>query len=337
MNHDQSSERRNVGAVSGVCAVLLLAPLQTVLADSFEMKLPIACEVGLTCFIQNYVDHDPSPNARDYRCGTLTYNGHNGTDFRLPNLAALRAGVNVLAAADGQVLRGRDGMPNVSIRDTSAPSVDGRECGNGAVIAHGDGWETQYCHLDQGSVRMKAGDRVVAGQPIGRVGLSGRTEFPHLHLTVREAGKVVDPFAYGAPEGSCNSGRLLWKAANQESLTYRPRVVLNAGFASGPVTMDQIESGETGSISIEAPMIVSFVRAIGLKLDDTQRLSIKGPNGQILAERTEKPLDSNKAQVMLFVGKRRPPGGWTPGTYEASYAVIEKGVVVLERSIALSF
>jgi hypothetical protein len=100
--------------------------------------------------------------------------------------------------------------------------------------------------------------------------------------------------------------------------------------------MEQIESGETGSISIEAPMIVSFVRAIGLKLDDTQRLSIKGPNGQILAERTEKPLDSNKAQVMLFVGKRRPPGGWTPGTYEASYAVIEKGVVVLERSIALS-
>ena len=173
MNHDQSSERGNAGAVSGVCAVLLLAPLQTVLADLFEMKLPIACEVGLTCFIQNYVDHDPSPNARDYRCGTLTYNGHNGTDFRLPNLAAQRAGVNVLAAADEQVLRGRDGMPNVSTRDTNAPALDGRECGNGVVIAHGDGWETQYCHLDQGSVRMKAGDRVVAGQPIGRVGLSG--------------------------------------------------------------------------------------------------------------------------------------------------------------------
>ena len=46
MNHDQSSERGNAGAVSGVCAVLLLATLQTVLADSFEMKLPIACEVG---------------------------------------------------------------------------------------------------------------------------------------------------------------------------------------------------------------------------------------------------------------------------------------------------
>ena len=147
---------------------------------------------------------------------------------------------------------------------------------------------------------------------------------------------MVDPFAYGAPEGSCDSGRLLWKAASQKSSTYRPRVVLNAGFASGPVTDGADRNLGKLARPIEAPMIVSFVRAIGLKLDDTQRLSIKGPNGQILAERTEKPLDSNKAQVMLFVGKRRPPGGWTPGTYEASYAVIEKGVVVLERSIALS-
>jgi hypothetical protein len=336
MNNHQSSKRSKVGAVSGMCVMLLLATLQPERADSFEMTLPIDCEVGLTCFIQNYADHDPSPNARDYQCGTLTYDGHNGTDFRLPNLAAQRAGVNVLAAADGQVLRERDGMPNVSIRDANAPSVDGRECGNGMVIAHGEGWETQYCHLDQGSVRMKGGERVVAGQPIGRVGLSGRTEFPHLHFTVRQAGKVIDPFAYGAPEGTCNGGRSLWKAANQESLTYRPRAILNAGFASSPVTMEQIESGETGSISIEAQAIVTFVRAIGLKFGDTQRLSIKGPNGQALAERTEKPLDRDKAQVMLFVGKSRPPGGWTPGIYQASYSVIEKGIVVLERSIALS-
>src|SRR5262245_17608090 len=170
---------------------LLLAPI----AHAIELGRPIDCEIGRTCFIQNYVDHDASPDVRDYRCGTLTYNGHNGTDFRLPTVAAQRSGVNVLAAADGQVLRTRDGMADISISAAGAPSVADRECGNGVVISHAEDWETQYCHLAQGSLRVKAGDRVVAGQPIGHVGLSGKTEFPHLHLTVRRGGKVVDPFA----------------------------------------------------------------------------------------------------------------------------------------------
>jgi hypothetical protein len=337
MNLDRSWKRGRGRAVASVGAVALLVSLTAALAEPFEMKLPLACDIGATCFVQNYVDRDPSPNARDYQCGSLTYDGHNGTDFRLPTMAAQRAGVNVLAAADGQVLRARDGMPSVSIRDANAPAIDGRECGNGMVIAHGDGWETQYCHMEQGSLRMKGGERVVAGQAIGRVGLSGRTEFPHLHLTVRQAGMVIDPFAYGAPAESCGGGRSLWKASDQPGLAYRPRAVLNAGFAAGPVTMEQIESGEIGAISKEALAIVGFVRAIGLRSGDVQRLSIKLPGGQILAERTEQPLDRNRAQVMLFIGKPRPPAGWPSGAYEASYAVLEKGTVVLERRFAVSF
>lgn len=337
MSLDQSSKLNRAGAIASLGAAVLLALLTAGLADALELQLPIECQVGRTCFVQNYVDRDPSSNARDYQCGTLTYDGHNGTDFRLPSMAAQRAGVNVLAAADGQVLRSRDGMPSVSIRDANAPSVDGRECGNGMLIAHADGWETQYCHMESGSVRMKGGDRVVAGQAIGRVGLSGRTEFPHLHLTVRQGGKVIDPFAYGAPDESCGGGRSLWKASNQQELAYRPRAVLNAGFASGPVTMEQIEAGAIGSTSVEAAAIVAFVRAIGLKLGDIQRLSIKQPDGRTLVEHAEKPLDRNKAQVMLFAGKGRPPGGWATGVYEGSYSVMEKGAVVLEHRFALSF
>jgi len=72
------------------------------LGQAIELGLPIDCDVGRNCVIQQYVDHDLSSKARDYQCGTLTSDGHNGTDFRLPNLAARRAGVSVLAAADGQ-------------------------------------------------------------------------------------------------------------------------------------------------------------------------------------------------------------------------------------------
>src|SRR5688500_17564596 len=130
-------------ACQSLCAAWFFFQPLTAGAQSTELGLPIGCEMGHTCVIQQYIDRDPSPNARDYECGTLTYDGHNGTDFRLPTMAAQRAGINVLAAADGVVLRSRDGMSDISISAADAPSVADRECGNGLIISHGDGWETQ--------------------------------------------------------------------------------------------------------------------------------------------------------------------------------------------------
>jgi hypothetical protein len=59
---------------------------ETAAADPPRLQVPVACEVGRTCFIQNYLDQDPSPESKDFACGTLTYDGHNGTDFRVPTL-----------------------------------------------------------------------------------------------------------------------------------------------------------------------------------------------------------------------------------------------------------
>jgi hypothetical protein len=308
------------------------------LGQAIELGLPIDCDVGRNCVIQQYVDHDSSSKARDYKCGTLTYDRHNGTDFRLPNLAARRSGVNVLAAADGQVLRTRDGMPDISVSSGEVSSVADRECGNGVVILHDEGWETQYCHLAQGSVLVRAGDRVTAGRPIGRVGLSGKTQFPHLHFTVRHQGHVVDPFAFGMAEGTCGGGTSLWTAAVRNLLTYQARAVLNTGFADGPVTMEQVEAGELERTAPgpRAESLVAFVRAIGLKAGDVQRLSLVGPDKQIIADHTEKPLDRDKAQVLLFVGKKRPPAGWPAGDYKATYRVSRNGQLELERLFALS-
>jgi len=55
-------------------------------AEVIALALPIRCELGVTCFVQNYVDHEDSDKARDYRCGGRTYDGHDGTDIRIPNL-----------------------------------------------------------------------------------------------------------------------------------------------------------------------------------------------------------------------------------------------------------
>ncbi|MDO8410607.1 MAG: M23 family metallopeptidase [Phenylobacterium sp.] len=297
-----------------------------------ELVLPVDCVLGETCEIQNYVDRDPGPGAKDYTCASRSYQDHNGVDIRLPDMAAQRAGVAVLAAAPGRVARLRDGVADVSVRTTGVSAVDGVECGNGVVIDHGDGWESQYCHLAQGSVIVTQDAKVRAGQPIARIGLSGQTEYPHLHFTLRKDGQVVDPFAPAGGE-VCEAKGALWSADLVEALAYKAGAVLNTGFSSGAVSMESIEDAGLPPASAHAPALVAYVRAIGLEAGDVQRLKVTGPDGTPLAETTIDPLDGPKAQYMLYAGRRTPPEGWAPGTYTAEYWVERGG----KRALAQRF
>ncbi len=323
-----------------LCAVggSILAFISSAVAENLQLKMPVACDLGRNCSIQNYVDVDSSSAAKDYKCGTLTYDGHNGTDFRLRSLDAQRAGVNVLASASGRVLRARDGIPDGSFLKSAREAVRDIECGNGVVVEHPDHWETQYCHMANGSLQVKPGDLVQAGQPLGQVGLSGLTEYPHLHFTVRHRGRIADPFAYDAPSGACDGGEFLWDPSLREQLAYQKRTILNAGFTNSPVTMDLIEGGtaEKELPTIEAPAIVAFIRTIGLKAGDTQWLAVTSPSGHVIAEHHAIPLDKNKAQVMLFAGRKRPANGWDQGTYKASYVVKRDGEIVLKKDFELA-
>jgi Peptidase family M23 len=304
--------------------------------EIIQFKMPAACEVGRTCYLQSYVDIDPAPSAKDYRCGTRSYEAHNGTDFRLPSMKSQRAGVDVIAAATGRVARVRDGIPEGVFLKSGREAVKDMECGNGVVIEHPGRWETQYCHMAKGSIRVKPGDMVSVGQRLGQIGLSGLTEYPHLHFAVRHESQIVDPFAYGAPDNSCNGGKSLWDPSIQDQLAYRDREVLNAGFSNGAVTMEAIESGEADQepSSRDAPALVVYIRAIGLKTGDIQKLVLQSPSGQVIADNRAQALEANKAQVMLFAGRKRPPNGWDAGVYRAKYTVEHDGQVVLEKDIA---
>jgi hypothetical protein len=305
--------------------------------DGPKLGFPLACEIGRSCEIQHYVDRDPGPGVLDYHCGHRTYDKHNGIDIRLLDMAAQRRGVDVLAAAPGRVARLRDGVTDISVRAPGAPSVVGQECGNGVVIDHGDGWETQYCHVAKDSVRVKVGDVVKAGTPIARVGLSGQTEFPHLHLTVRHAGTIVDPFAPAvtAP-GSCTAQASMWTPAAAKALAYKAGTILNAGFAAAPVTNETIEAGGIAAPTPAAAALIAYMRVAEPQVGDELEITLTGPDGAPLATNRLPPLDRDKAQYFTMLGRKRPPGGWKPGRYSAELKVWRAGKVALEKRIETS-
>ncbi|WP_151717834.1 M23 family metallopeptidase [Gemmobacter serpentinus] len=293
-------------------------------AGAFQLALPVDCMLGESCFIQHAPDHDPGPGAQDFACGSLTYDGHDGTDFALPSLNAMQAGVAVLAAAPGTVRGLRDGMADIRQGDAGAPTVAGRECGNGVVLSHEDDWETQYCHLKQGSIRVKAGDRVAAGTPLGEIGLSGMTEFPHLHLSLRRNGTEVDPFAPEA-QSTCGASQPdLW----QPDLALQPGGLITGGFASEVPAYDAVQQGDVARPDATSPGFVFWAYLYGTRAGDRLDLRLTGPDG-ILAEENV-TLERTQAQSFRALGKRLRAARWPSGNYIGE-AVLHRGDAVIDR------
>ena len=288
--------------------------------------LPVDCGMDTLCVVQNYVDAAPGPEARDFTCGALVYDKHKGVDIRVPTLLEMRAGVPVAAAAPGVVKRARDGMADISIEETGAKAVQGREAGNAVVIDHGNGWESQYAHLRKGSVAVKPGERVVAGQRLGLIGLSGKTEFPHVHFALRKDGRTLDPFTGLPPESGCGRrGTSLWSPAAQTALAYRAGGLLAAGFAEDVPGMDNLVNGEHRgeSLSSEGRALVFWALAWGLREGDLETIRIIGPAGKVFAEGSF-ALPRDKAHWMRYTGKRNTGRPFPPGHYRGEYSV-ERG------------
>lgn len=292
--------------------ILALAPAQ---AGAFSLEFPLDCTLGDTCYIQQYMDRDPGSGHTDFTCGPLSYDTHSGTDFALPTLAAMQKGVTVRAAAAGVVKGLRDGMPDISIRDPSAPALNGRDCGNGLVVDHGNGWETQYCHMANGSLKIKPDQQVTAGQPLGLVGLSGNTEFPHLHLSLRRNGTNIDPFD---PDGSASCGPGPDPALWASDLPYAPGGLLGIGLADAIPEFAVLKAGlPLPAATHRSPALVIWAHYFGARAGDLLDMRITGPDGgTIIAEQIT--LDRTQAQGFRAIGKRLRGADWPPGDYGLS-------------------
>ena len=300
-----------------------------------ELGLPLACSIGRTCWIANYVDVISSKQARDFSCGPRSYDGHDGVDFAIRDLGVMAQGVPVLASAAGTVRGVRDGMIDAPVTDQAARQrIAGKECGNGVVIDHADGWQTQYCHLRKGSVHVKPGESVSEGTPLGMVGLSGQTEFPHLHFTVRSKGENVDPFS-GLPAnaGCATAGQSLWR--NSDAFRYEPVALYNAGLSVGAPDIAAIRAGlhGDGPFPVSAASLVLWVDIFGVQAGDRIRFLLAASDGQAVLD-SEVVVEKTQARRFIYVGAKRTAQDWVRGSYAGEVVLSRKHEgEVLRRAI----
>jgi len=98
-------------------------------------------------------------------------------------------GADVLAVADGRVADLKNGLPdNVGSTERSARNITlDNVFGNYVFLDLGHGRFALYAHLQSGSLRVKLGDAVKAGQVLALLGNSGNSDAPHLHFHLVDA------------------------------------------------------------------------------------------------------------------------------------------------------
>lgn len=113
-------------------------------------------------------------------------------------------GAPVYAVAPGTVIQVREGFPDNEIGQIPDDALKKH---NGIAIVHEDGEMSWYLHTKLGSITVKEGDQVEAGQQIAEVGNTGNSGLPHLHFTLARWGQTslpwtCDDFSVIAPDGT---------------------------------------------------------------------------------------------------------------------------------------
>ena len=287
-----------------ITSLLMSAPVtaeDTTPAGAPVLSLPIACSVGspdtAECWVQALMDHDTGPGIADFRCGGRAKNdknrfglAHQGVDIGVLDWAANDQHLSVLAAAPGRVIGLRDGEIDTPIFQVQANAKSqAKACGNGVVIAHGNGWRTQYCHLQQDSVAVKDGQQVERGTPIGIAGTSGLASHPHLHFVLlHHNGDTLvpyDPFDGTSINEGCETARQsLWDSAAQQALQYRAVEIIKAGFTNQTVTgktlLNTLRPDAHLALSPEQRMI-AFAYFAGAQKGSVVELTVRDEAGNI--------------------------------------------------------
>lgn len=123
------------------------------------------------------------------------YPSHNGVDLQCGRLGES----DVVAVAAGTVVKINDTCTHNYAKGTDSKGYVYsccNACGNYVKIQHENGYYTRYLHLKPGSIKVKVGQTVKAGDVLGHMGLTGQTTGIHLHFDVNDGSRYVDPLPY---------------------------------------------------------------------------------------------------------------------------------------------
>jgi hypothetical protein len=173
-------------ALFGAALVYVLLGLRTP-ADTRELAFPlqggtfVVGQGGGITLLNHHAGHREQRYAADITAiGPAGFRAGGLLPENLDRYAIYDAVVT--SPCDGKVLAVVDGLP-----DFIPPERDGENAAGNHVVLDCDGIEIELAHLREGSVAVASGAPVTVGAPVGRVGNSGNTTEPHLHI------HAVDP------------------------------------------------------------------------------------------------------------------------------------------------
>ena len=292
--------------ISAFTFVVALFSAVSLHAEEIVLSSPVNC-TDAQCFIQRMPDQLSGSEYQDYQCSSFSSNGYKSTDIRVKRATELVKKIPVMASLDGVVDAVRDGMPDGIFTGDKAAFIKGKECGNGVYLSHDNGVETQYCHLRKGSIKVKKGDQIKAGQKLAEVGLSGRTNFPHLEFRIIKNNKAIDPFNGKVVETGCSIGKdsSLWKSDALKNIDLATTHLVSAGFSSEIPTLPAVVLGllDQEKITTNLSAFVFWVEIAGIKKGDIEEIFIINPDGSLLLK-TAKLHKNGQALYLGYAGKK---------------------------------
>ena len=234
---------------------------------------------------------------RDERGRTFATPGYRLTDYHA-------FGLLVCAPAAGRVVALENNVPD----NLPGKLNEKQNWGNWLVIEHSLLEYSILAHLQQGSIRVRIGDRVQPGAVLAACGNSGYSGQPHLHyqlqtdsppgsdtLSARFGNYLVMGGAGGGGQGSGDGERFVHQGVPNEGETILPlpvqsdiRELVVGGFAPGARVSFAAGSGRAEEWSVvpqsESLLLRSGAARVALRIerDGLKILAVRGPRDNLL-------------------------------------------------------